>query len=442
MTARRGRRRLRLVLPFAVLVAFVGGTLLVHAVEQPDPTDSSFLSPVSSTGDGADRLAARLAQRGIAVDRRSTTMEALEATRRGGDSTLFVTTPGLVHPEYLELLPLLPGSTRIVLVAPTAATLEDADLRVPVDGARWTATAPDPGCTETVALTAGPAAVRRLWFGPTPAEQFRCYDGGLVEVDRGNTTVTLVGAADPFRNDRLADHGNEAFAVGLLARSPRVVWLDLHEREAAPPVDQGGESPEPTPVDSGEPLPATPDEVPPEYLDETDRGGDQNQGGAPSEGAGNPLTDNPLARAFPPALWATVLLVIAAALALAAASARRLGAPVAEPLPARVHATETVLGHARLYQRARARGPSLYTLRTTALARIAEQLGMPPDSTVDDVSVRTAAHTGRTPVQVRTILGGGAPETDEELVAAATAVQNLVRDVLEPEPLVNEGDRS
>ena len=44
----------------------------------------------------------------------------------------------------------------------------------------------------------------------------------------------VVGATDPFRNDRLDEHDNSAFAAGLLAARPRLVWLDLHERYEPP----------------------------------------------------------------------------------------------------------------------------------------------------------------------------------------------------------------
>ena len=53
---------------------------------------------------------------------------------------------------------------------------------------------------------------------------------------------------------------------------------------------------------------------------------------------------------------ALLLRLIVAAVLAAAARARRLGAPVAEPLPVLVPATETVTGRGRLYQRSRDRG--------------------------------------------------------------------------------------
>lgn len=420
---KRGRWRwLRAATPMAAVLTLVAGTLVVHAGQQPDPAEPSFLSPVSDAGDGAAGLATRLAQRGVTVDRRTNTLEAIAAVVADSDATLFITTPGFVHPDHLAELPRIPA-TRVVLVTPTADALAAAGVATPLAGPRWTAAAPEPGCAEPFATA--PAAVLRWQFGPVGDVRFRCYADGVVEVGSGAATVTLVGASDPFRNDRLDEHGNATFAVGLLARSSRVVWLDLHEREPppSPPPPEEGTDPGVAP---------DPDPVPPAEEDDADSGGGPGEPGEappdePPADAAPP--DNPLTRAFPPAFWATVLVLALAALALAAASARRLGAPVAEPLPTPVRAAETVHGLGGLYRRARARDASLGTLQAVAVTRLAAHFGMPPNSGVDDVAERVAVHAGRPANEMRALLGGGVEDTDEDLAAKATAVQGLVRRV-------------
>jgi hypothetical protein len=424
---RRGRRWLRAVIPPAAVLVLILVTLVVHARQQPDPAEPSFLSPVSDAGDGGADLAARLAQRGVAVDRRTSTPQAIAAVVADGDATLFVTAPEMVHPDYLAELRMIPVSTRIVLVAPTAGALAATGVSVPLSGPRWTAAAPEPGCAEPFATA--PAAVLRWRFGPVADARFRCYADGVVEVDGGGPPVTLVGASDPFRNDRLDEHGNAAFAVGLLARGTRVVWLDLHEPEQLPAVpNQDGTDPGAEP----EPDPERPPEQ--EEPDSGDGPGDQGEAPPaepPPRPADRATADNPLARAFPPAFWATALILVLAVLALAAASARRLGAPVAEPLPTAVRAAETVRGLGGLYRRARARDASLGTLQAAAIKRLAAHVGMPPDSGVDDVAQRVAAHVGWPPHEMRALLGGGVEDTDEDLAAKAAAVQGLVRRVTE-----------
>jgi hypothetical protein len=419
------RRWLRFVLPPAAVLALITFTLIVHGIEQPDPDGPSFLSPVSSADDGADRLAARLAARGVTVDRRTSTPEAVAAVVGGNDATLFVTTPQFVHPDYLRRLSTIPPSTRIVLVAPTADALDQLGTGVPLAGPRWTAAAPEPGCAEPFATA--PAAVLRWQFVPTGAERFRCYSDAVVELESGGPPLTLVGATDPFRNDRLDEHGNAGFAVGLLARSPRVVWLDLHAREQPPVVEQPAEEPPaepvPEPEDTGEPGEGEPGGPP------ADEGEPAGEPARQDAGAAEDEPGSPLARAFPPAFWATVLIIAVALIALALAAARRLGAPVPEPLPTRVRAAETVRGLGGLYRRAHARDASLATVQAAAVRRLAGHFGLPPESSVHDVAERVAAHTGQPANEIRVLLGGGVEDTDEDLAVKAAAVQQLVRQV-------------
>ncbi|MET8147965.1 DUF4350 domain-containing protein [Actinoplanes sp. NPDC049668] len=435
----RPRRRLRFALPFAVVAGLVTITAIAHVVQQPDPTDASYLSPTSDAGDGARLLADRLTAGGVQVDVRTTSTDALAAAASGGPATILVTTPELVNPVYLGRLASLPPQLRVIFVAPEAQQVRTAGFDIAVGGPRWTAAAPQPGCSAGFAGAAGPAAALRRSYDPRGYDAVRCYRDGLVELSTARAAITLIGAADPFRNDRAGEHGNQALAVGLLARDPRVIWLDLHEREPDPVTDLfPQEEPEPGTDPAGEPGSGTGDEPgggqPGDPADDPESGGNGDRNGEPdggqsdqAQGGGNPVTDSPLARAFPPAVWATLALLALAALALAAASARRLGAPVAEPLPVRVRAAETVRGLGGLYRRAGARGNSLATLQAAACRRLTEHFGMPPDAGVDEVAERVAPVIGRPVTEVRHMLGGGVEDSDEELARAATTVQNLVR---------------
>jgi hypothetical protein len=432
----RSHRWLRFALPFAVVAGLATMTGVAHVVQQPDPTDASFLSPTSDAGDGARQLADDLTADGVRVSVHQRSAEAITEAQSGGPATLFVTTPGLVHPSYLDRLASLPSDVRVVLVAPGDTELASAGLDVPVLGPRWTATAPRPGCATDFANAAGPAAVQRWRYDVATYEAVRCYGDALVEFRAVRATMTLVGAADPFRNDRADEHGNRVLARGLLGRAPTVIWLDLHEREPAPddgtgpptgpsrPDEGGGD-----PYDEGEDGSGRPgDEEQQQEPDGEPQEGEQGEGeGEAAPSGGNPVTDSPLARAFPPAVWATLALLALAAIALAAASARRLGAPVAEPLPVRVRAAETVRGLGGLYRRAGARSTSLATLQTAARLRLAEHYGLPADVPADEVAERVAATVGQPVLEVRHVLGGGVEDSDEELARAATTVQNLVR---------------
>jgi hypothetical protein len=411
---------LKAAIPPAAALAVVATTLITHAVEQPDPGESTYLSPVARTGDGAAAVADRLTQRGIQVDRVTSTPEALAAATTAGDATIFIPAPEFVRPEYLDDFLIVPKSMRVVLVTPNRGVLSKLEADLPQAGPRWTAAAPGPGCDEPFAT--GRAAVLRWQYAPTQGEVLRCYDGGVVEVDRGGPTITVVGAPDPFRNDRQDEWSNADVATGLLGRGSRVVWLDLHEREPEPPSDPVRDQPDdegdPGQVDSGD-----------------DTGGgrpDEQDGNGPNQDSGGSARQQPeeqsIFDAFPPAFWASVLLLILAMVAFAAASARRLGAPVSEPLPARVRAAETVRGLGGLYRRSATRDASLATVQAAALRRLAGHFDLPLD--LDAVSSRVAAQLNLPADEVRTLLGTGVDDTDEDFAARATAVQRLVRTVI------------
>ncbi|MDT5040062.1 MAG: hypothetical protein QOE51_1047 [Actinoplanes sp.] len=434
------RRKRRIVLPLAVVLVLLALTIIAHVAQQGDPTDESFLSPTSNADDGAARLAGRLSAAGVRVDRRTTTPEVLAAANGGTPATVLVTTPSLIYPGYLPDLRDLPSGTRLVLIAPDQQVLSYAGIDAEVTGSRWAAAAPAPGCSAPFAT--GPAAVRRATYatGAYP-DQTTCYGGGVLEVNAGGSTITLVGASDAFRNDRSGEHANQALAVALLSRSPRVVWLDLHEHEVPPRPELGATSKPAKPAETAEPVPTNA----PDHGNDSDPndggnpgapGGDGDQQGGDSGGG---LAQTALGQAFPPAVWATLLLLVLAGLAVALASARRLGAPVAEPLPVRVRAAETVRGLGGLYRRAKARDTSLATLQGAAVHRLADHFGMPHDSSTADVAERVAGYTGQDADEVRAVLGAAAEGTDRDLTRAATAVQSLVRHVTQRQ-VTNEGN--
>ncbi|MFI5933130.1 DUF4350 domain-containing protein [Actinoplanes sp. NPDC051494] len=420
----RNPRRLRMITPFAVVLGLVTLTVTAHLVQQPDPYESSFLSPTSDAGDGARLLAEQLVQRGVQVDVRAGTAEALDAIGQGDPVTLFVTTPELVHPMYLRMLTTLPARVSVVMVAPGQDELDNAGVDVTVGGPRWTAAAPEAGCAEEFAES-GPMASLRWRYSVPGDEPVRCYDSSVVRFRPALTSdLTLVGASDPFRNDRAGEHSNQAGAVALLGRDSRVIWVDLHEREQLPP--EPSEPPrEPNPTVEPDETP-DPEQTGEPWDDGEPRDTEPGEGTQAGDGEGGD-SESPLAQAFPPAVWATLLLLALAGIALALASARRLGTPVAEPLPAQVRAAETVRGLGGLYRRARARGTSLATVQAAARARLLEHFGLPPDTEIDELAVRVAARTGLPENEVRHTLGGGVEDSDEELARAASGVQRLVK---------------
>ncbi|NUT38163.1 MAG: hypothetical protein HOV79_34370 [Hamadaea sp.] len=137
---------------------------------------------------------------------------------------------------------------------------------------------------------------------------------------------------------------------------------------------------------------------------------------------------------MPPAFWATLLGALLLALLLALWRARRLGPPVTEPLPFTVKGAETVLGRARLYQRAGAMLSGAQTLRRAAGPQIAEALGLPPTAPAETIAAAVAARHGGDPADYLDLLADDLPQKDADLVALAARLDALLALVSTPPP--------
>ncbi|GGM34619.1 DUF4350 domain-containing protein [Dactylosporangium sucinum] len=434
---RRSRRWLRLVLPPAiVLVLILIGTLL-YQLEQPDEDDEAYLSPSSTADIGAATLAGRVRDAGVRIERRTKSSDAL-VSAHDGNATLLITTPELMHPYYLRMLKLLPSSTTVVVVEPRSKTMYEGFLPIVSTDRQYASVVSEPGCGFAPAAEAGRAAVGRTRYGPVDPdggrELDRCYDGALVVLTRGSGRIVVVGSADPFRNDRIGEHGNARLATGLLTGAPTLIWLDLHRNEPPPLVDKdpslgSGPAAPPSlrPPASGEPA----DPEFPVRDEDSGSGGQPQAGGVDGDSDAPP---NPLLQAFPPWSQVAAALLIAIFVALAAAQARRLGGPVVEPLPVVVRATETVSGRGRLYLRARARDESLRTLREAAVARLSRLLRLEPETERQALVEAVAAQSGWPAELVEQTLFGPPPLDDDQLVAAATRLERLADAVAAQRP--------
>ncbi len=430
---RRPRRRHRILIPLLLGASLLATTLVTRAIDQPAQTDRGFLSPVATHDDGGSRLAASLAGRGVVVQRETDTIQALRVTR-SGPSTLFVPAPALLHPQTVESLGLLPAGTRLVLVDPPRRVLAAAGLPLRPSGRRWAAHAVTPHTSGPCPLSevgaTATAAVARQRYAPTgaPGSVDLCFSAGLARLP-GPAESVVVGASDPFRNSRIDEWDNLAFATGLLGTSGRVVWLDLDG--PAPPPPRRSTAPTTQLPDLENPGYGEPGD----YREEPGTGnganrtpdapprGEASDSGGP-DGAGSP---SPLWSAFPPWFWALLAQLVLAALLIAAGRARRFGPPTPEPLPVTVPGAETVLGRARLYQRAQARESAAQALRVAARSRLARQLHLPTDAPHTGVAAAVAARTGDRPDTIRELLYGDAPTTDQDLLELAGDLDRTTR---------------
>jgi hypothetical protein len=290
------------------------------------------------------------------------------------DATVLVPFPELLSPRTLGRLAALPDGVRVVLVEPDAFTLGDLDAGVePRNGD--TRPVLGPGCDLAAARVAGTADVD-LYRYDAPRAATSCYRGGLV-VSRN---LTYLGDRTPLTNAHLDEAGNAALALGLLTEHPRLVWLTMATPELGSEAASSG---------LGEVLP----------------------------GWVAPVTVQLLLVGVAAALW----------------RGRRLGAPVAEPLPVVVRSAETVEGRARLYRRARARDRAVAALRGGALSRLLPVLGLGPDPGRRALVESVADRSGLPAADVDGLLYGPVPADDARLVAVAADLDRLVAATLHTE---------
>jgi hypothetical protein len=408
-SVRRRRRWLRFAAPLIGIALFWGATVAAHSYEQPNMADPGTLSPVGTGRFGSSELADRLRAQGVQIDRVTSFEDALAAAR-GHDATLFVPAPDMFHRSLVGQLEGMAGIHRVVLVKPGLISEAYSGVPFVAQDSRWATATVDPGCDAPFAARAGAAAIAQTHYSAFSIDFISnpravCYGGSLVELRMIDVTVDLVGATDPFRNDRIDESGNAALATGLLGDHGRLIWVDVHSPDAVPlqmPTLQL-----------------------PQY----------NRGNRDRTNSGNPLID-----AFPVQLWAVIVLLLVGGLLLAFARARRLGPPVAEPLPVLVPASESVTGRGRLYRRIRARASSLAILRAAAvtrLARLIDPLAPSPERTLAvDGSARAAfvrqiaARSGLPEAAITAVLFGPTPADDEALVRAAADLDALVAAVV------------
>ena len=311
----------------------------VHLLAQPSVTDGDYLNPASTAGIGGATLATGLTAANVTVRRTSDIDEAL-GWARAGSTTLFVPAPGLLNEYSDAALTTMPTSTRVVLVDPPTTTLIDSGAPVDEVSDSWAEFPATAGCAapETAAAPMGrhrPALLRRR------ARHHQL----LRRIRRTAATTPTCGwsdAADPFRNDRIGEHGNAALATALLVR-PRAASSGSTSTTSNRGRSHGPSADEPVQraTARGRNRPAPPTTV---------------QLASPScsrPGCG---------RSSACSCWSVLVLAIAAG--------RRLGPPVTEPMPVTAQARETVEGRGRLYRRARQPAAAFAALRAAAIRQL------------------------------------------------------------------------
>jgi hypothetical protein len=387
------RRSYKIVLPLAVGVTIVVTAFAAHIAQSVDVTDSDYLDPASAAPLGGRTLAADLAARNVSIVTETTDTDAIAAAAASATPvTLFIPSLELMRPEIAATLKVMPSGTRIVIVAPGEYRLSDTELPITATRSRWAPRSTPPDCSLPDAVSAGRATADGVEYAPTTLSARVCYGGGLVQLeDLYAPTEIVIGASDPFRNDRIGEAGNATLAVDLLSHTSTVIWLNIHSERPPPPQGKAS-APETSP-----------------QTDHASGGGDRKR----------------LADLLPPWLWAGIGLLAVAGVALAFAAGRRLGGPIAEPLPVAARINETVEGRGRLYRRTRDRKAILGILRAAAIDRIRATSGLSPTAPLTDVVTAAADRHGIPVADAARILAGAAPTDDKELLAAVAELDAI-----------------
>lgn len=369
-TVRESARRARfwaviaiVLLAFGIVAALGSGTAAPgepFSAENPAPAGSRAVAQV--LGDAGVEV--------VAVD-------SLEAARAAVDdpaaTSILIADQGYLDAEQLTQAAGL-AATAIVLVPQPSEVLPEL-----VPGLEQGALVDDEELPAACAVPAAQrsGAIRSSGTALAADRGTACYPGedgaGLLQVDRDGGALTLLGATDVLRNDRVDEAGNAALALGLLGEQPRLVWY-------LPSVDD-------------------------------------------VEGAAT------LGELSPPWVVPFSLLAIGTGIAAAVWRGRRFGPLVVEPLPVTVRAGETTEGRARMYARADAREHALDQLRMGALRRIAALLGLDRAVGFEAVVDRAAQLTGRPSDELRRLLVDEQPAGDARLVEIAQALQQLEQQV-------------
>ncbi|MCU1418104.1 MAG: hypothetical protein JWP32_2278 [Schumannella sp.] len=314
---------------------------------------------------GGMAVAEVLRDQGVDVVETATLDDTLDAVATAGDATVLLSDyQGLLDSQMLDRLQSRAGD--LVVLDPDFFALDDLAPGLALGGSISGTIDADcdlPAVTKAGTVVASGSSYR-VEEGTAGVTSCLGKDGrfGLVQVEQGVRTTTVLGVSGILTNEHVAEEGNAALALNLLGAHRTLVWYIPSAADLA-------------------------GQVPPNIAELT-----------------------------PP--WVTPLAVLVALVALGAMfwRSRRVGPLVVENLPVVVRASETMEGRARLYGRSNARLHALDALRMGAVTRLARTCGLSRLATVTEVVDAVAAATGRDRAAVAGILIDQVPTTDSELV--------------------------
>jgi len=352
-----------------VVVLLLGLALVSLRFVTTAPSLSGGLNPESPGPAGAKAITELVRQQNVQVEVSRNRISA--AASVGGDTTLVLTDPYSLSDDAVREL--IGSADRVVLLSSSSRMLNLLDLGTTALTAGESITA---RCDLAEFSQVGEIQAVRMF---TPAAgATACFtnaegDAAVLRGDYEGTVVTIVEASRLLSNDALAQNGNAALGLALLAQTDHIVWY----------------------------IPSF---------------GDGDVQGAGQEQLGD----------FTPG-WVTpaILLALFAALAAMLWRGRRFGPLVAETLPVTVRASETMQGRARLTALAADAPHAAAAIRTGTRTRLATRLALSPRATAQEVSDAASDRLQVPRGSLYDLLDGPDPASDRDLIDLARKLSEL-----------------
>ncbi|MEJ1087428.1 DUF4350 domain-containing protein [Microbacterium sp. Mu-80] len=351
-----------------VIVLLLGIALLSLRLLTASPDFAGTLHPESPGPNGAKALAELTREQGVQIE--VTRSRTVAAASLSSGATLVLTDPPALSDEAVHEL--IDGADRVVVLTSSSRMLRLLDL-----GERSPAAGPvRADCAAVEFSRVGTIDADRMF---TPAEGVAgCFrddagDAAVLRAAHGGTTITLVEGARLLSNQHLAENGNAALGLALLAQTDEVVWY----------------------------VPSF---------------GDGDRGDGEAVGLGELTPD-----------WVTpaILLLFIAALAAIWWRGRRFGPLVAETLPVTVRASETMHGRARLTAKAADAPHAAEALRDGTRRRLAARLALSTRATSQQVADAASDRLRVPRGSLYDLLDGPPPHSDHELIDLARKLADL-----------------
>lgn len=352
-----------LVVILVLLVAFVA-----IRVSASSPDERGVLDPESRSDTGALALAEILRDQGVEVSISRSRAEA--RAELDADTTLVLTNPYTLTDDALATL--IEPAERVVFLTTSTHLLSALEIGENAPGTLSDATA---NCDVAEFAQVGSIRADRLFL---PADGVQACFGGpagsAVLLDDGaSPRRAVVEGSRLLSNAYLAENGNAALGLALLAQTDRVVWY-----------------------------------VP--SLGDSDIEGE---------------TVDTLGTLTPPWITPAILLLMVAGMAAALWRGQRFGPLVAETLPVTVRASETMHGRARLTAKAGDASHAAQALRDGTQRRLARKLGLAAHADADEVADAAADRLRIPRGTLQALLAGPLPSDDAELVTLARQLDEL-----------------